>query len=145
MSTKDNPRPSFWRPGVIRDMVDCAGLASLAKLVWPIVRNLAVAAADEWPGTLYMSNLVIKKGYRRYGFGEILFRHYFELARERGYDRIAGQVMDPKVAAFYHHMSDSLPINTKEDGPVPRGWLARKIGRIDSVIVWAAVPLNEDR
>jgi ribosomal protein S18 acetylase RimI-like enzyme len=145
VSTKDNPRPSFWRPGVIGDMVDCAGLLSLLRLVWPIVRNLAVTAADEWPGTLYMSNLVIKKGYRRYGFGERFFRHFVETAVERGYDRIAGQVMDANAIAFYHHMNYLPGLDIQEDGPVPRGWLARKIGRIESVIMWSPVPRKKDR
>lgn len=143
LSTKDEPRPSFWRPGVVRDIVDCAGVSATLKLIWPIVRNVVTISADEWPGTLYMSNLVIKKDYRRYGFGEQLFRHFAETAIERGYDRIAGQVMDANAIAFYHHMNGP-GLDIQEDGPVPRSALARRIGGIESVIMWSPVRRRAD-
>jgi GNAT superfamily N-acetyltransferase len=139
VSTKDDPRPSFWRPGVIRDILECVGPAKAPKLVWPIFQNLVTGAGEEWPGTLYVSNLVIKREYREYGFGVQIFGRYLEQAQKRGCDRIAGQVMDPRAVAFYQHMATIFPVEARSDGPRPRGRLAQKIG-VDSQIMWSEIP-----
>jgi GNAT superfamily N-acetyltransferase len=138
-STKDDPRPGFGRPGVVRDIVDSVGIAAVPKLIWPLIQNLVTPATDEWPGTLYMSNLVIATKHRKDGFGVTLFRHFYELALARGCDRIAGQVMDPRAEAFYEHMSHVFPITFRTDGPRPVGRLKQRIG-VDSVIVWSELP-----
>ena len=139
VSTKDDPRPGFWRPGVVSDLAECLGAGNLPKLLWPIVQNIITQAGEEWPGALYISNLVIKTRYRKYGFGEEVFTHYYNEAQRRGCDRLAGQVMDPQVVAFYKHMSKAVPINAKSDGPRPRGRLARKLA-IESQIIWSEIP-----
>lgn len=139
VSTKEDPRPSFWRPGVIRDIVECIGPANVRHVLWPIIRNLITQAGEEWPGTLYISNLVIKRAYRNYGFGEVIFGHYFHQAQERGCGRLAGQVMDPQAAAFYDHMGTVFGIEARSDGPRPRGRIGRRVG-VASQILWSDIP-----
>ncbi|HEX8075467.1 MAG TPA: GNAT family N-acetyltransferase [Thermoleophilaceae bacterium] len=139
VSTKEDPRPGFGRPGVVRDIVASVGIAKLPKLIWPLVQNLVTPAGEEWPGTLYISNLVIAHKYRKYGFGEQIFGHYVDQAVARGCDRIAGQVMDPRAVKFYEHMGTVFPVRARNDGPRPVGRLAGRIG-VDSVLIWSDVP-----
>jgi GNAT superfamily N-acetyltransferase len=139
VSTKDDPRPGFGRPGVVRDIVESVGIATLPKLVWPLIQNLVTPVGEEWPGTLYMSNLVIAAKHQKDGFGGRIFGHYIEQALARGCDRIAGQVMDPRAEAFYEHMARVFPITFRNDGPRPVGRLKQRIG-VDSVIIWSELP-----
>jgi ribosomal protein S18 acetylase RimI-like enzyme len=122
IATLDDPRPGAYRKGMVRDMVEVLGLGPALRLVPPVVRLMISTLKEERPRFAYLYNIVIAPGRQRAGYGAQLFWHLEREAIARGCEYIGGQVMDPKVLAFY----DRFGAESWE--PLPRGRIARRLG-----------------
>jgi ribosomal protein S18 acetylase RimI-like enzyme len=133
IATLDDPRPSAYRKGMIRDMVEIFGLGRTLRLVPAVVRNVISTLREDRPRFAYLYNIVIARGRQRAGYGERLFWHLQREAHARECEWIGGQVMDEKVLAFYDR------VGAEFFEPLPRGRIARRLG-VPSQLVYKRMP-----
>lgn len=133
IATLEDPRPSAYRKGMIRDMVELLGLKRTLRITPAVVRLMISTLKEERPHFGYLYNIVITPGRQRSGCGEQLFWHLQREASARQCEWVGGQVMDAKVLAFYDR------VGAEFYEPFPRGRVARRLG-VRSQFVYKRIP-----